>query len=323
MKDDWKKKWVANVNGKFVLDKEAVMSVYDLGYTYGFNVYEYVRTFNKKLWQLREHTNRMWRSLKPLGIDLRMSQDEFDGICVEVVKRNKELLDRNEESGIYCSITPGEYGPHGRMLEFLPEGVEPEATFMIKNKPITLKQLGGFSIRWRQGTHMVTPSIRHVPPQCWDPKIKTYNRLNYLLADREAKLVDPQARPLLMDIYGNLAETIHSNIWIFMDGALMTPSPRNSLMGISRANVIKLAKEMNIPLVERDLQPWHLYNCDEAFESSTPFCVLPVSRYNGISVGKDVPGPITKRILKAWSEWIGLDILKQWDQALNKLNKKI
>ncbi|MGQ9515215.1 MAG: aminotransferase class IV, partial [Thermoproteota archaeon] len=168
------------------------------------------------------------------------------------------------------------------------------------------------------GIHLVTPPGRHVSPQSWDPKIKTYSRLSFVLADLEARLVDPDATALMLDQYGNLSEETGGNVWLVKDGILMTPTESNVLRGQTRNNVIRLAKKLKIPVVEQDLQPWHLYNCDEAFHSSTsPGPIQPIGRFNGLLIGKELPGPVTKRLAKAWSRWVGIDVT-----GLNRLSEE-
>ena len=89
------------------------------------------------------------------------------------------------------------------------------------------------------GIHLVTPSIRHVPPQCYDPKMKCRSRMHYYLADQQARLVDRDAAALLLDLAGNVTETGAANFLIVEDGTIVSPSLRNTLPGVSRATVIE------------------------------------------------------------------------------------
>ena len=103
--------------------------------------------------------------------------------------------------------------------------------------------------------------------------------------------MDARATALMVDENGNLTEAIGGNVWLVSDEQLITPTDRNILRGQTRANVMTLAKKLDIPVVEKDLQPWHLYNCDEAFHSSTyPGPLMPIGRFNGVLIGKEVPG---------------------------------
>jgi branched-chain amino acid aminotransferase len=136
------------------------------------------------------------------------------------------------------------------------------------------------------------------------------------MASIEARLVDPSAIALMLDEQGNLTEAVGGNVWLVQDGVLMTPTDRNILRGQTRNNAMNLAKKLNIPVVEKDLQPWHLYNCDEAFLSSTyPGPMQPISRFNGIPIGMELPDGIIRRLADAWSDWVGMDIT-----GLNRLN---
>ena len=158
------------------------------------------------------------------------------------------------------------------------------------------------------GQHLVTPSIRHVPPQCYDPKMKYRSRMHFYLADQEARLVDAEAAALLLDLDGNVTETGTANFFIVERGTVVSPTTRNTLPGISRAMVIELCGQLGIPFVERDFQVYNALNADEAFLTSTPYCIMPATRINGVAIGDGKPGPMVGRLLTAWSEAVGLDI---------------
>jgi branched-chain amino acid aminotransferase len=145
-----------------------------------------------------------------------------------------------------------------------------------------------------------------------DPKIKNRSRLHWWLAEQEAKLADPSAMPLLLDLQGNLTETSGSNFLLVKDGTVYSPPPRNILVGISRKVVIELCHKLRIPFVERDLQVHDAITADEAFVTTTPYCIAPVTRFNGIPVGNgSVGGPLFTRLLNAWSEAVGVDVRGQ------------
>jgi branched-chain amino acid aminotransferase len=162
-----------------------------------------------------------------------------------------------------------------------------------------------------KGQHLITPSIRHVPPQCYDPKMKYRSRMHYYLADLEARVADPEASALLLDLDGNVTETSGANFLIVERGTIISPTTRNTLPGISRQMVIELAAQLGIPFLERDFQVFNVINADEAFTTSTPYGVLPVTRVNGLPIGDGRPGPIVGRLLEAWSVAVGLDVVKQ------------
>src|SRR5262249_51234112 len=116
---------------------------------------------------------------------------------------------------------------------------------------------------------------------------------------------------LLLDLDGNVTETSAANFLIVERGTIVSPTLNNTLPGISRATVIELADKMGIPFVERDFQVFNAINAEEAFLSSTPYCLMPVTRINGIPIGDGTPGPIYRRLIEAWSKEVGLDIRRQ------------
>jgi branched-subunit amino acid aminotransferase/4-amino-4-deoxychorismate lyase len=165
--------------------------------------------------------------------------------------------------------------------------------------------------KMQTGVHLVTPSIRHVPPQCYDPKIKYRSRMHFYLADKEAQLVDPDASGLLLDLDGNVTETSGANFLMVERGTIVSPTLVNTLPGVSRAMVIELAGKLGLPFVERDIQVFNVINADEALTTSTPYCLMPVTKINGVPIADGKPGPVFRRLLEAWSTEVGLDIKKQ------------
>jgi len=299
--------------GEFVPELDARLTIFDRGFSIGDSAYEYARTYKHNPFQVMEHMNRMFSSLKVMRINPGLDKEKFCALCEELTVRNISLLKDYEEYNIVWEVTRGEWGWHGRRTP-APEGIG-NPTVIIKNN-LNDQKLCAYS--FSAGLHVVTPAGRHVNPQSWDPKIKTYSRLNYVLADFEARLIDPNATALMLDDHGNLSEAIGANVWLVQEGVLMTPTDRNILRGQSRNNVLHLAKKLNIPFEIRDLQPWHLYNCEEAFLSTTcPGPLQPIGRFNGILIGNELPGPVTSRLVDAWSEWVGIDI-----SGMNRLSRE-
>src|SRR5262245_64798607 len=125
-------------------------------------------------------------------------------------------------------------------------------------------------------------------------------RMHYYLAGKEAQRGDPDASALLLDLAGNITETSGANFLIVERGVIVSPTLVNTLPGISRATVIELAGKLGIPFVERDFQVFNIINADEAFLSSTPYCLMPVTKINSIAIGAGTPSPLYRRLLAAW-----------------------
>jgi branched-chain amino acid aminotransferase len=188
-----------------------------------------------------------------------------------------------------------------------------QATIIIHTAPLILTDWVRF---YTEGCHAVTPFSRAVPPEALDARIKNRSRMAYTLAEMEVKLVDPQAQSILLDIHGNVAENKGGNFFIYSEGVLKTPQARSALAGISRATILELAAQLSIPVQVTDFQPYDIYTADEAFFTSTPYCIMPATKFNGLPVGDGQVGPVTKRLLHAWSESVGVDIVAQAQSQL-------
>lgn len=117
------------------------------------------------------------------------------------------------------------------------------------------------------------------------------------IGQQEAREVDSNAVPLYLDIHGHIAETNGSNFVIFRDGQVISPRRNNILWGISLTVLQELLTEMSVPFVEQDLQTYDVINADEAWIPTTPYCLGPVVRINGVPIGDGKPGPMWRRVL--------------------------
>src|SRR5205085_12131861 len=202
-------------------------------------------------------------------------KEQLADVSRELVAHNARLLGDGDELGLIHFVTAGEFptyaGMAGRAARTTP-------TVCAHTFPMPFEL---WAKKMQTGTHLVTPSIRHVPPQCYDPKMKYRSRMHYYLGDHEARLVDPEAAALLLDLDGNVTETSGANFLIVERGVIVSPTTRNILPGISRAMVIELTGKMGVAFAERDIQVYNVMNADEAFLTSTPYCLMPVTRING------------------------------------------
>ena len=293
------------LNGRTVPASQAHLAVYDAGVVLGATVTELVRTFRKQLFRLDDHLGRLAHSLHYVRFDIGLSMAELGQTVRQLVAHNANLLGPDEELGLVLFVTAGEYATYAGSAA---GNVRTTPTVCAHTFPLPFEL---WAAKLQAGVHLVTPSIRHVPPQCYDPKMKCRSRMHYYLADQEARLVDPDASALLLDLDGNVAETSAANFLMVEEGRIVSPSLRNTLPGVSRATVIELAAKLGIPFEVRDLQPFDAINAAEAFLASTPYCLMPVTKINGIAVGSGRPGPIYHRLIEAWSQLVGLDVLGQ------------
>ena len=295
------------IRGQLVPASEARISIYDFGIVLGATVTDLVRTFNQQAYRLEDHVRRFYDSCKYARIDPPISAQQTTEITKKLVRHNAEVAGPDAELAIVYFITPGENSVYAGSAASGGKKLEP--TFCIHTFPMPFHLFRRF---FDIGLHLVTPSTRHVPPQCVDPKIKNRSRLHWWLAEQEAHLVDEGAMPLLLDLQGNLTETSGSNFLLVKDGTVYSPTSRNILLGISRKVVIGLCAKLGIPFVERDLQVYDAITADEAFVTTSPYCMAPITRFNGVTVGEGaIGGPIYKRLLQAWSDEVAVDIRAQ------------
>jgi branched-chain amino acid aminotransferase len=166
---------------------------------------------------------------------------------------------------------------------------------------------------YRDGARVITPSIPRVPPRFMSPRAKTHNYLNLVLGDLEAQGTDPNSWAILLDENGNLTEGLGSNIFLVKNGVVATPRSQFVLEGITRGTVLELATGLGLPAEERDLDLFDAYTADEAFLTSTSLCICPISSVNGATVGDgNVPGPVTQRLISAFSDLTGMDYVAQY-----------
>ena len=262
-------------------------------------MFDVARTFNGKSFRMKEHLDRLYRSLKYVRLDPGLSQEEFSDISEEALERNEPL---REEVGDYTVRQFVTRGPGAWTHDAGPPAV------CVMVTPISFKR---FASHYNDGAPSVIARTRSFSTESLDPKVKHYSRMNFNLAELEAHDVDPNAWPILTDIDGNLTEGTGYNMFLVTDGVIRTPGDRSILQGVSRGMVFDLADQLNMPIVEEDLQPYDLYTADEAFFSGTSPCVLPVTSADKRDIGDGNPGPITQQLLAAWSERVGIDIVGQ------------
>ena len=284
------------VNGEFVPASQAVMPVNSRGYRLGDGVFDTERTFNGKIFRLEAHLERLERSLRFVRIDPGMSMAELGRLAEQTLERNLPLLER--------------YGDFW-VTETLTREAGNKAFVTIIVEPLPFERYAPY---YAKGVPLVIPAVRSSAQIGMDPKLKATSRLNMVLADLEGKQIDPNSLSVLLDEHGNLAEVLYGNLFVVRGGSIRTPTSRAILEGVTRMTTIELIDQQGLSLEEADLQPYDLYTADEAFCTTTSYCVLPVGSLNGQSVGKAVPGPVTQRITEAWNKLAGLDIPAQFQR---------
>src|SRR5262249_17722103 len=185
------------VNGSFVPASEAKISIFDRGFTSGEGVYDVTRSFGHKLFKLDEHIARLYRTLKYSRIDSGMPAKEMTRLSIEVFERNKHLLAPDDDCAVWQVISRG--------VDRFSKGRPVTATVAIFCVPIAYHSFARDCV---EGCVLVTPSIRRTPPQSLEAKAKITNKANHAMAAFEAKQFNPRATPLMLDLAGNISETL-------------------------------------------------------------------------------------------------------------------
>jgi len=174
---------------------------------------------------------------------------------------------------------------------------------------------------YRAGINAVVPAQRSVPAHLIDPKVKNRSRIYYQTANLQVQKIDPNGWALLTDDQGLITEGSGSNFFIVRNGRVYTPPGRNILQGITRRAVLDLLSELALPASEEDFGLYEVTNADEAFFTATSFGIMPCTQINGHPLGSGQPGNLTKRLIAAWSEMVGLDIIAQADDYARKVKE--
>lgn len=295
---------IAYFNGEYVPERDVVVPFRDRSWTRGDGVFDMTRSFNGRSFKMKEHVERLYRSLKYLRIDPGLTPAEIVDISEEVLNRNRHLLGQGDDYWIGQRISRGVDAVGDEGWDHTGPNV------VVECQPLPLKKRATL---YRDGMRVIVPATRRVAPSMLSPRAKMHQYLNLTIADMEAKAVDPEAWSVLLDEHGNLSEGTGSNIFLVRNGEIATPHERYVLPGVSRATALDLARELGIPAREADLDLYDASTADEIFITSTSLCICPVSQFNGQKVGDGkVPGPVTKRLIDAYVAFVDCDFVGQY-----------
>ena len=297
---------VVYVNGKFVPETEAKISIFDSALMFGDMVFEMTRSFNKKQFKLKEHIDRLYCSIDHVKIPINISKIEMEEICYKTIEKNELVFSETDEHRLMINVSRG---PLSIYSEIFDHKLEP--TVIVADFPLkwTVQGMGKlFDI----GINAVIPKQRAIPEELLDPKVKNRSRLHYMMANiQTSEFAGENNWPLLLDPDNFVAEGSGDNFFIVKNNELYTPEPRNILVGISRNYIFELAKKIGIVFHETNLEVKDVEDADEAFMTATPFCMLPVTSLHKKNIGSGKRGPIFNKLLEEWNSSVGLDIEKQ------------
>ena len=306
-------------NGVFVDEKDAKVSIFDSALMFGDMVFEMTRSFNQEQFKLREHLERLYNGLQILQIPIKQSIEELEQICYDTVEKNKSVFLPTDEHRLLINVSRG---PLGIYSDIFDNNLEP--TVIVADFPLKWT-VAGMDELIDEGINAVVTSQRAIPAHLLEPKIKNRSRIHLQMANIEASNWKGKNNwALLLDPDGFIAEGTGDNIFFVKNGVVYTPEPRNILLGISRAYIFDLCEELGIKCVEKNLETYDAYTADESFMTATPFCLLPVTHFNGSKVGDGKMGKITQQLHDQWSKNVRVDIFQQirdYSKECKNLNK--
>jgi branched-chain amino acid aminotransferase len=293
----------AYINGRLVPESQATISIFDIGRLYGATFYESIRTFRHRLFKLEAHFERLRNSLRYAGLLGGLDFARVEEAVQQVLEANVGLTAPEDDLWVCVEVTPGTGFP---MPLSRPADTVP--TVLAYSSPLPHSE---YARCYSEGKAVVTSLYRNIPPQCFEQRCKNRSRLPHFLSKLDGKRIDPQAFALMLDIEGFITEGTGANIFFVLDGVVVTPTTRNILVGVSRQYAIELAVRLGIRVREADLTLYEAYNSEEAFWTTTSYCILPISRIDGRRIGSAWPGPVAGRLLELWSREVGVDIVSQ------------
>lgn len=276
------------VNGKLVPPSDATISVYDHGLLYGDGVFEGLRSYGGKVFRLEAHLRRLYESAKAILLDIPISEQEMARAVNDTLAANEM-----EDAYLRLVVTRGE-----GTLGLDPNRCSRPQVIIIVDK-IALYP----SEFYEQGLEIVTVSVARNHPAALDPRIKSLNYLNNILAKIEG-LKAGCVEALMLNHKGEIAECTGDNVFLVRDGALLTPpADAGILEGITRAAVIELAEQAGIKVKQVPLTKHDAYIADECFLTGTAAEVIPVVKVDSRIIGDGKPGPLTRDLKTRFHEF--------------------
>jgi branched-subunit amino acid aminotransferase/4-amino-4-deoxychorismate lyase len=261
------------------------------------------RTFKQQLYRWEDHIARFRQSCQLARIPQILPDAELTKIGQHLITHNSGLVEPDQELALVVFATPGPIAYYAGLSGGPSEG---EPTLGMHSFPL---QFSRYKPLFERGAHLIVPTTRHIPAICVDPQAKMRSRLFWWLAEQEAQDQEPGANALLLDLNDQITETAAANFLMVTEGVVVSPPKQTILDGISLRVVEELCGQLGVLFEERPFTIDECLMADEAWLTSTPYCIAGVSQINGESI--PWPGPIFLRLQEAWNKAVGLDICQQ------------
>ena len=298
--EEVKKVWM---NGRLIDFADAKIHVFTHAIHYGSGLFEGIRCYNTKrgpaVFRLQDHTRRLFDSAKIYRMELPFSQEEVNRACIDVIAAN-EFED--------CYLRPIVYRGYHSLGVF--PGACPVDVVVAAWK--WGKYLGPEALE--QGVDVRVSSWNRMAPNTFPALAKaTGNYMNSILIRQEAG-IDGYSEGIALDVNGYVSEGSGENVFVIRDGKIFTPNLGSSILGgITRASILKIAREFQYEIVESNIPREMLYIADEVFFTGTAAEVTPIRSIDRITIGNGRRGPITERLQKEFFDYIAGEIPDRYD----------
>jgi branched-chain amino acid aminotransferase len=275
------------LDGKFVPESDAKVSVFDHGLLYGDGIFEGIRFYNGRVFRLEEHLDRLWDSARSICLEIPMTRGEMTEALLETIRRN------NLREGYIRQIVTRGVGNLGLNPA---QCKQPSVIIIATTIALYPKEV------CEKGLTVVTCATRRTGAAALNPAVKSLNYLNNVMARIEANLAGADEALMLNDA-GNVAECTADNVFIIKRGQIFTPPiSAGALRGITRSVVFDIAAELGIRIMETDITRHDVFVADECFLTGTAAEVIPVVKADGRTIGSGKPGSITMRMIGRFRE---------------------
>ena len=277
------------VDGKLLDEADAKVSVFDHGLLYGDGVFEGIRVYDGRVFELESHLRRLYESARVIRLEIPLDKGELAAAIKKTVETNGIA-----DGYIRVVVTRG-----AGTLGLSPYLCKKSGLIIIADKIQAYPEE-----LYETGMKVISAMTIRNHPLAMPPQVKSLNYLNNILAKLEALDNDvPEA--IMYNHEGYVAEATVDNVFVVRDGVLCTPPVEaGALDGVTRNLVIKLAKEENLEVVEENLTKRDLHFCNEIFLTGTAAEIIGIVEIDGRTIGDGKPGPITKRLREKFFEYV-------------------
>lgn len=280
------------LNGEFVRKHEAKVSVFDHGFLYGDGIFEGIRCYQGNVFRLDDHLKRLYESAHSIMLEIPLSYEEMKEAVLETIRKNQL---QNSYIRLVVSRGEGDLGLDPRNCS------RPNVIIIADQIKLYPQEL------YDNGMEIITIPTRRNIPDALNPKIKSLNYLNNILAKIEATRAGVM-EALMLNTDGYVCECTGDNIFIVKNGRVLTPPTYlGALDGVTRRVIMEICRDQEIECSEEPFTRHDVFVADECFLTGTAAEIIPVTKLDGRTIGTGKPGPLTKQLIEEFHKRVTVE----------------